>query len=45
MKTFENAMSLSDILDMPYCLFEDLILKQIQIKKKEAKAMKSVRYK
>lgn len=37
MKTFEYGLTLNEILDMPYCLYEDIILKQIQIKKKEAK--------
>jgi len=40
MKTFEYGLTLNEILDMPYCLYEDIVLKQIQIKKKEAKSSK-----
>ena len=34
MRTFEYGLTLNEILDMPYCLYEDIVLKQIQIKKK-----------
>lgn len=34
---FENGLTLAEILDMPYCLYNDLIVKQVKLKKKELK--------
>lgn len=35
LRMFENGLTLAEILDMPYCLYNDLIVKQVKLKKKE----------
>jgi hypothetical protein len=34
-RIFEYSADIQSILEMPYCLFQDLILHQIKLKKKE----------
>jgi hypothetical protein len=34
-RLFEYGGSIESVLDMPYCLYNDLILEQIKLKKKE----------
>ena len=45
-RLFENnAMSIHDILDMPYFLFSDLINKQLILKKKEKEMLDAMKEK
>ena len=37
LRMFENGLTLSEILDLPYCLYNDLIVKQVKLKKQELK--------
>ena len=37
-RLFEYSGSVNEILELPYCLYNDIILSQIKLKKKEAKA-------
>lgn len=37
---FDNNGNVLDLLQLPYCLFQDLILKQLDIKKKEVERNK-----
>jgi len=34
---FEGGLTLSEILELPYCLYNDLIVKQVKLKKQELK--------
>jgi hypothetical protein len=42
-RLFEYCGDIVDILNLPYCLFQDLILKQIQLKKKEQQELEKVK--
>jgi hypothetical protein len=35
-RLFDYSGSINEILDLPYCLYNDIILSQINLKKKEA---------
>ena len=42
---FDNSGSVSDVLNMPYPLFSDIILAQVKEKKEEQKRMEAERQK
>lgn len=38
-RLFDYSSSIDEVLDLPYCLYNDLVLKQIKLKKKEGEAI------
>ncbi len=41
-RIFEYSGDISSIMELPYCLLQDLIISQINLKKKEAEKLKQL---
>lgn len=44
-RIFEYSGDITSLMELPYCLFQDLILQQIKLKKKENQELEKIRKK